>query len=340
MPDLDSGHIFLTTMAPILPGAPEHNPQTSHEQLVRIALAKLPPAHQSPATDECEFNSPFTRNTRTHLARMFVLNDAVFNGRITANPLLVRLQGDNQMIPRKVDHLKCAYLVFCADVDAIERDGDPLPATLTPEQQRKVRASYARTLWETMREELVEIYEHCYGFEGIQTADDFAAYLDQCHVETTMPFHDYYLELPKFNTLPLKPLLFGVAAPFILAALALVLWLFGFESVPLLGWPTLWTWIGALVVGGIAAYVAVRFAVVNGEKPLAPAKYDDLPSVLKSLYIQQKFADFFVEHQGMDPATLQAEFARFVEEHKPHDRHAMTQKPGVISSASNANVTP
>ena len=106
MPDLDSGHIFLTTMAPIKPGAPADDPQTSHEQRVRIALAKLPTAKQSPATEGSEFNSPFARNTRNHLARMFVLNDVVYNGRNTQNPLVAQIQGNQQIVPQPVDRLK------------------------------------------------------------------------------------------------------------------------------------------------------------------------------------------------------------------------------------------
>ncbi len=339
MPDLDSGHIFLTTLAPIKPGAPKDDPQVSYEQRVRTALAKLPTANQSPATVAGKYNSPFARNLRTHLARMFVLNDAVFNGRITQNPLVARFEGNEQIIPQPVDRLKAPYLVFCADVDAVIEDGDPLPTTLSARKQREVRASYARKLWETMQEELTDLYSNCYGFENVKTADDFANYLNRCHVETTMPFHDYYLELPKFNVLPLKQLLYGVLAPFAVGALVLVLWLFGLKSIPLLGWSALATWILAFVLGLVLAYLTVQYAMKNGEKPLAPAKYDDLPSVLKALYIQQKFSDFFIENQGVAPDKLHDAFGKFVAEHRPQDRHSMTQKPGVISSADPADVT-
>lgn len=341
MPDLDSGHVFLTTMAPIKPGAPADNPQSSYEQRVRIALAKFPTANQSPATVDDRYNSPFARNLRNHLARMFVLNDAIYNGRITQNPLLARLQGNNQAVPQPVDRLNAAYLVFCADVDAIENDGDPLPTTLSEGQQKAVRASYARQLWATMEEELRDVYSNCYGFEGVNSAEDFATYLDRCHVETTMPFHDYYLDLDsaKFNDLPVKPLAIGVLAPLALGLLALVLWLLGAEHVPLLGWSTLPTWIVAIGLGVVLGYLAIRYAIANGEKPLAPAKYDDLPSVLKALYIQQKFADFFIENQGLPPDQLHAAFGAFMAEHDPQNRQAMTQKPGVISSADPENVT-
>ncbi|MEL7116127.1 MAG: hypothetical protein AAGP08_11120 [Pseudomonadota bacterium] len=340
MPDLDSGHIFLTTLAPIKSGAPDDDPHTSYEQRVRMALAKLPTAEQSPATVNAPYNSPFSRNTRNHLARMFVLDDVIYNGRITENALLSQIKGVKPIVPQPVDRLNAAYLVFCADVDAVMNDGDPLPSNLDARQQAEVRASYAKTLWSTMREELTDLYSNCYGFEDVKTGEDFAKYLDRCHIETTMPFHDYYLELPKFNDLPLKPLIYGVAAPFVIGILALLLWLLGLDDMPILGWSTLGTWIVFLLLGVLAAYLAVKYAISNGEKPLPPAKYDDLPSVLKALYMQQNFSEFFIEHQGQSPEELHQAFGEFVATHKPQNRHSMTQRPGVVSSADPANVTP
>lgn len=341
MPDLDSGHIFLTTMAPIKPGAPADAPQTSYEQRARIALAKFPTANQSPATVDDSHNSPFARNLRNHLARMFVLNDAIYNGRNTQNPIIALLSGNKQIVPQPVDRLNAPYLVFCADVDAVMNDGDPLPATLTGSQQKAVRASYARKLWETMEPELREVYSNCYGFETVNSADDFAKYLDRCHVETTMPFHDYYLELESanFNNLPVTPLAVAVLAPLLVALLSLVLWLFGVGNLPLVGWASLPTAIIAALLTGLAAYLAIRFTISNGEKPLAPATYDDLPSVLKALYMQQKFSEFYIENQGLPPDQLQAAFGAFMAEHDPYNRQVQTQKPGVISSADPRNVT-
>lgn len=340
MPDLDSGHIFLTTMAPILPGAPKDDPQTSYEQRARIALAKFPTANQSPATVDDRFNSPFARNMRNHLTRMFVLNDAIYNGRITQNPLVALLKGNKQLDPQPVDRLNAPYLVFCADVDAVIEDGDPLPSTLSAREQKQVRASYARKLWDTMEEELREVYSNCYGFEGVNSADDFATFLERCHVETTMPFHDYYLSLEQagFHNLPVKPLLLAVLVPFAVGALALLAWLFGVGTIPLLGWATLPTWIVAFLLTALAIYLSVKFTISNGEKPLAPATYDDLPSVLKALYIQQKFSEFYIENQGLPPDDLHAAFGAFMAEHDPYNRHHMTQKPGVISSADPENV--
>lgn len=332
MPDLDSGHYFLTTLAPIKDSAAAENMHGSYTQAVRIALAKLPSALQSPATEKTGTNSPFVRNTRTHLARMFVLNDIVYNGRVGRNALAASLFGDDPAEVKPVDRLNTSYLVFCADIDAVLEDGAPLPKDLSPSQRRRVRDAYAIRLWETMEEELREIYINCEGFDSVETAQDFADYLNRCHVETTMPFHDYYLELPKFHNLPLKWLIAGVALPLLFALVALVMRLVGVMQMPGLGLDTLLGVVLGLVVTGVAGYAAVSYALKNGEKPLPPAKYDDLPSVLKSLYLQQKFADFVVEAQGASAQELHAQFGEFVERHKPGDRNAPTQPPGVIAA--------
>jgi len=332
MPDLDSGHIFLTTFAPIRDSGAGGHKHTSFTQDVRIALAKMPTALQSPATEKIGVNSPFARNRRTHLARMFVLNDVVYNGRVGKNALAASVTGDDPATIQEVDRLNTSYLVFCADIDAVEHDGAPLPTDLSPDAQKRVRAAYARKLWETMGDELRAIYVNCVGFDGVETADDFAAYLDRCHVETTMPFHDYYLTLPAFHRLPVKALLVAVGVPLVFTLLALLLAVLGVTEMPLIGASTFAALVLGALVTGLAAFVAVIYAIRNGEKPLPPAVYDDLPSVLKALYMQRKFSDFVVGTQGSTDADLHKTFGAFLNAHKPSDRTGPTQEPGVIGA--------
>ncbi|MFD1343833.1 hypothetical protein [Litorisediminicola beolgyonensis] len=330
MADFDSGHLFLTYLIPIKAGGPKDD--VSYRQKVRIELARLPPAHQSPATQKTKYAAPFARNTRTHFARMFVLDDVVSNGRNRQDVLVATVRGVNTIDPEHVDRLNSAYLVFTADIDAVEEDGDPLPATLSPERQKRARLSYARLLWDTMGEEIEAIFGNCHGFESVTSAAEFGAYLERCHVETTMPYHDYYLELPKFNDLPLKLLIGVVAVPAAVAVLALVLALFGMGS--LWGLSTLLIAVVG-IVATVAAFIgAVRYANANGAKPLAPGRHDDLRTVLKALYTQQAFADFVADHQGESPERLHAAFGDFIARHAPGDVAQPTQRPGVISSAA------
>ncbi len=335
MPDLDTGHIFLTTLAPIK--IESTGESVSYEQRARISLAEMPRACQSPTTTEIGINSPFSRNKRNHLARMFLLSDVVYNGRTGMNPVWGTIKGINPTDPRRVDKLNAPYLVLTADIDAITEDGQPLPTNLSAAQQKEVRAAYARTLWDTMGLEIQDIYSNCVAFEHVDTAEQFADYLEKCHVETTMPFHDYYLELPKFHLLPVKRLLAAVLVPAAVAIVALLLRILGWLDIPLIGWSTFWTFmIFTGLTLGIAIW-AIRYAIRNGEKPLPPGKYDDLPSVLKALYVQQRFADFVVENQGASAEALHKDFGAFLETHKPSDKQAPTQPPGVISSYAAAS---
>ena len=337
MPDLDTGHLFLTTLAPIKAGKASDGSNTSCEQKVRATLAMLPAALQSPATQNTGLNSPFSRNKRTHLARMFVLSDVIYNGRNAQNPVVATVMGINPVEPQEIDKLNAAYLVFCADVDAVTEDGAPLPSELTADEQTQVRKSYARELWNTMGPELDEIYSNCVGFDGVRTADDFANYLDRCHVETTMPFHDYYLKLPKFNELSIPKLLAGILVPAGIGVLALLLWLFGVAGI--FGISTLLLFFLGLVIAAVAAVLSVRYALSNGAKPLPPAEYDDLPSVLKALYVQQTFAEFAIDHQGADDARIYEDFGAFLTTHRPEDKISPTQNPGVISIASEGGLS-
>jgi hypothetical protein len=330
MPDFDSGHIFLTTLAPIRDSEKEEHKHTSFTQDVRIALAKMPTALQSPATEKIGVPSPFARNRRTHLARMFVLNDTIYNGRVGKNAIWAAITRDPPEIPKEVDRLNTSYVVFCADIDAVEEDGAPLPKELSPTQQRRVRDAYARMLWETMGDELRDVYVNCEGFENVETAQDFADYLNRCHVETTMPFHDYYLKMPAFNNFPLKWALAAIAVPLLFSLAALLLRIFGVMTMPGPGTDTLGTFVIGMIVTGIVAIAVIGYALKNGSKPLPPGEYDDLPSVLKALYMQQKFADFAVEQQGASAKELHASFGAFLAEHKPSDRNGPTQAPGVV----------
>lgn len=328
MADLESGHLFLTYVIPIRRGGPRND--VSFKQKLRIELARLPPAHQTPATQKTEYAAPFARNRRTHFARMFVLDNVVYNGRNGQDALVGALRNVGTLTPQHVDGLRSAYLVFTADVDAVIRQGDPLPDDLDPEAQRRVRMAYARTLWDTMGEEIAAIFGNCHGFEGVSSGEAFGAYLERCHVETTMPFHDYYLVPPEFHVLPVRALALAVLIPGGIALGALLLRILGLEA--LFGLNTLLLAVAAFLVTLLAFVLAVRHALRNGARPLAPARHDDLPSVLKALYIQQAFADFVAEHQGRDAGALAAGFGAFLDRNVPADPNGPTQRPGVIAS--------
>ncbi|WP_424990477.1 hypothetical protein [Fluviibacterium sp. S390] len=337
MPTFDTGHLFLTFLSPIKHGSTSDptGAIVSHEQLVRATLGLLPTALQSPATQKIGENSPFARNRMTHLCRMFVLEDAVFNGRNPVDAICESLQGKDPINPQRVDRLNCAYLVFCADVDAVMDEGESLPEVLDTALQARARDAYLRKLWTTMEPELRLIYGNCTGFDGVDSGASFAAYMAKCQIETTMPFNDYWISQPELSNLPTKPMLVAAAIPAAITLLGLIGGIFGMDKMFLLGWLTGWSAWGSFFWGGLVTAAVVyglyRYVLANGQKPMPPAKYGDLPSVLKSLYLQQHFANFVIDQQGRDADTLHADFGDFLKQHRPGNKMAPSQAPGVIS---------
>jgi hypothetical protein len=338
MPNFEAGCYFLTTLAPIRSGSVEdvNGAQISYQQRLRATLATLPTAQQTPATERIGLQSPFATSLRTHLCRFVVIDDAVYNGRDPENPIRGRLDGDNPLAPDAPDRLNCAYLCFAAEIDAVTEDGAPLPASLSMAEQDAIRDAYARHLWGVMEADLRAIYQNCLDFDGVTDADGFADYLKRCQVETTMPFHDYWATAPKVASMAVAPLAAVAGIPLIALAMALIGWLFGTETTPLVSifgdWPPGEVFPWALLASVAGVYGAYRYIMARGANPLPPQRDASLPGVLKALHLQQRFADFAVDHQTDDPQALHAAFGAFLAREKPSDLRGPTQPPGVIRS--------
>lgn len=367
MPNFDAGSYFLTVLAPVKLGAvtqdisegthswdaryrsaakeelkSNETPQAddapvSWRQRLRMVLATLPTASQSPATERMEQESPFARNRRNHLARFVVIDEVVYNGRLGQKPIVMGLT--KPLIPQPVDNLASPYLLFAVDIDATTGEGEALPAELTEREQDAVRDTYIKELWISAPDEMRAVFENCQGFETVRTADDFASYIAKCQVETTMPFHDYWIEPPQLKVLPLKLMLFILALPLLLFVAGLIGSLGGalinafIEPNWNLDTPFWMTLIG-LTASAVTIFALFKYAIRFGEQPFAPPKHGDLPSVLKSLYLQQKFADFVITNQAASAETLHARFAAFLQEHQPENKQSPTQKPGVVSASA------
>lgn len=337
MPNYDGGHYFLTTLAPVRMDQKEGGAAGSYLSDLQGALQKLPTAQQSPATIETAKNhqeviSPFAKTSRTHLCRFVVINDAIYNGRIGADPIYASAIDTSLQptVPQHVDGLPCPYLMFAVDFDAILRPGDPLPSKLDEAEQARVVESYLTELWETSSAEMTAIYRNCQGFEGVHSARDFVTYLKKCQIETWMPFNDYYIEPADLKSLPVKAIGVAVLAPLVALLLAGLSWAVGRET--WLGYSSGTAAIIALLLTCAAIYGAYCFVIAEGKKPWPAAKYGDLASVLKGLYIQQRFADFVIANQGVSDADLHKAFGAFLEEHDPSNLLEKTQSPGVIKS--------
>ena len=307
MPNFDGGHYFLTVLAPVKTGVAEQDGPSSrsHEQLLRKSLAQLPTAQQTRICAESGKNSPFSKNKRTHLARFAVLDDVIYNGRNATD-------GGNRIIPQHIDSLNCPYLLFGADFDAATADEAELD-------------SYLDELWRTMEPELRATFQHCVGFENVSTSGSFIDYIKRCQVETTMPFNDYWRGAPPLKDFPVL-LIFGLLA--VIGATAP--WVIDY-FVGSVDWPWAYKLIASGVLVILAAVITYSAVMREGNKPFPTAPDSDLRSVLKALYLQQKFTDFAKQNQGVDDATLQKNFGEFLDKHQPSDLDNPTQQPGVIS---------
>lgn len=199
-----------------------------------------------------------------------------------------------------------------------------------PAQQARARDAYLRKLWTTMEPELRLIYGNCTGFEDVDSAAGFAAYMAKCQIETTMPFNDYWISPPALRSLPTTLMAVAAAVPAVITLLGLIGGVFGMGKIFLLGWLTGWDAWGSFFWGAIVTALVIyglyRYVLANGQKPMPPAKYGDLPSVLKSLYLQQHFANFVIDHQGKSPADLHAGFDDFLKTHRPGNKMAPVRR--------------
>jgi hypothetical protein len=110
---------------------------------------------------------------------------------------------------------------------------------------------------------------------------------------------------------------FGIDGSFVRCVAKVVA--FGAVIVPLL--------IGLLL---LLAYGAYRWILSRGAAPLPTAPGSDLPTVLKTLYLQQHFTRFAIEAQELTDAQLHARFGAFLAAVKPGDNASPTQLPGEV----------
>lgn len=322
MPNLDGGHYFLTILIPVRtdlvdPGALA---PVSHLHALKMALERLLPAQQSPTTSKetRDDNSPFARSNRTHFARLFVIDDVAFNGRVPQNTLWSAIRGTVLTDPQPVDHLSQPFLAFTADFDPVG-NGDNEPS------------DYLQHLWSVMEKELRSVFQHCLQFEMVRDGASFARWVRKGQLETTMPFNDYWITPPPFPSISTRLLITLAAIPaaaFVICLIgAFFAWAFNH---PMNAWMT-----GALiafVVTLIAIGIDYLLVMRAGAKPFPTAPNSDLRSVLKSMFIQQNFVDFIGDYQLSSPSEVRAAFRDFVARTAPEDLDHHTQTPGVIRS--------
>lgn len=362
MPNFDTGHYFLTVLAPIKNGDINSDDligntvegKVSYRERLHFILSTLPTAFQSPATEwipgitepeldstessmlgtsvHYKANSPFARCHRTHLCRLVIIDDAIYNGRDQSNPIVDAVKQINPSTIQKADRLSNAYLMFATDFDAImEKDSsNSLPNELSKQEQDAVRDDYARSLWEKMRTELERVFENCEHFDKVKSGDDFAQYIANCQVETTMPFNDYWDTPPKDPPLyefPVKPAVITIIVLLGLFILGFFPWLNS-------------TWLGSVTAkvlfgGGAIAAVLATYCLINSkaQNPMPAGKMASLRHVLKSLYLGKHFRKFVIKNQTESDEELYKNFGQFLEQHKPSSLTDATQPAGEVGES-------
>ncbi len=356
MPNLDSGRYFLTTLFPIRNGPyvdvgeGDEVMQLLPVQAVRHVLSVGATAQQGPATYwttakngkrmRATNNSHFAKNLRTHFTRIFVLNNAVYNGRnlsdvvldtIRGLPFIGRLFGKktNLLEMQSVDQLSNPYLVWVVEIDA-------------PEAKEEELDTYLEELWQQMEDKLKELFVHCHGFDAANmNARKFVEFVRLGQIETVMPFNDYWQTAPSLPTFFETGHATTTKIVAGLGGLATVIALLGFlyHLIRWIGWGgggTGW-WLGFFVISLIVTVILTVWLAYSGIMkfgnrgfPMAPKS--DLPSVLKALYLQQKTLGFAVDNQGCNAEQLRRNFGEFLAEHQPENVGEPTQQAGTISS--------
>jgi len=310
MPTLDGAHGFLTVLLPLhtAPCRRADGTITSPAHAVRELLATLPTAQHSPACVDCGLQSPFARSPSTHFARLAVIDQPAFNGRDTVDAILSAIAKTDLLEAKRTDFLARPYLLFCADFDIPAQGADPV-------------RGYLADLWLRMPQEWAAILEHCEGYAA-NGAAGFVDYLAACQIDTTMPFNDYPVAPGPAGAPPmLAPsaiaLVAGLAAGWLVHLMAGAL-------APWLDWTL--TVLGFAAVGVFALILAMLWW---GQRRSPWTAGVDLPTVLKSLYLQARFTRFAIDHQESSAADLQAAFNAFLAEVRPDDLTGPTQPPGV-----------
>lgn len=316
MANIDGGHYFLTTLIPLKLDRMqrEDGSFTSPSHILREVLSTLPTAQQSPACVAAGLNSPFSRCTRTHFVRAFVIDQPMYNGRDGGDALIQGLRSVNLLAHQPVDNLSRPYLMFCADLDARldEADGG--------------LSSWAAGLWAKAEAELRAIFSSCLGFDRVSDGDTFAAWLKRCQIETTMSFNDYYVPAPDLHGYTLQDIVTRLVAGTV--ALSALAW-WGLAAMACSSW---WPLAAVPIAVALSLAGVLWLLWVKGSKPFPAGANTDLPSVLKALHVQQRFALLAAQMQGVDRATLHARFGQFLNEVRPDDMAVATQPPGVIRS--------
>ena len=134
-------------------------------------------------------DSPLAKVPDTYLARLYVLNDVLYEA-MPANDTILnfndvfsffkdkyRLRG----LP-KVDRLKSRYLVFSSNFHG-ESDED------LERYLRNMWRHWHYTDYQGHTHDIRHVWEHCVAFDKVNSEDEFVSYMRRCALDTTLFFN-------------------------------------------------------------------------------------------------------------------------------------------------------
>ncbi|MDF3035421.1 MAG: hypothetical protein K0S28_695 [Paucimonas sp.] len=121
-------------------------------------------------------NSPMAKVPQTYLCRYFILDDVYteslpgtdFFGTLTDVLSIFSDTVRRKALPRE-EHLKSRYLVFSSNFHG---DLD----------------IYLRGMWNAISEDIRSVWGFCYGFDKVNDADSFIAYMKKCQLSASLFF--------------------------------------------------------------------------------------------------------------------------------------------------------
>lgn len=134
-------------------------------------------------------DSPLAKVPDTYLARLYVLNDVLYESKpandtiLNLNDLLSIFKGKYRLraLPRK-DRLKSRYLVFSSNFHG-ESDED---------LERYLRNLYQHwhyTDYYGEQHDIHHIWRHCVAYDKVKSEDDFVNYMRKCALDTSLFFN-------------------------------------------------------------------------------------------------------------------------------------------------------
>lgn len=121
--------------------------------------------------------SPMAKVQQTYLCRYFVLNDVYYEslpgtefGGTFFDFLSIFSDRFRRKALPKEDHLQSKYLVFSCNLNG---DLD----------------AYLRGMWQAINADIQAIWGFCYGFEKVNDADSFIAYIKKCQLNASLFFN-------------------------------------------------------------------------------------------------------------------------------------------------------